>query len=78
MFLYPTEAERDAAAARLTAANIESRPVWKPMHLQPVFKRCRAYGGAVSEDFFRRGICLPSGAGLTRRQLDVIAHALIP
>ena len=78
VFLYPTEAERDAAAARLTAANIESRPVWKPMHLQPVFKRCRAYGGAVSEDFFRRGICLPSGAGLTRRQLDIIAHALIP
>ena len=78
VFLYPTEAERDAAAARLTAANIESRPVWKPMHLQPVFKRCRAYGGAVSEDFFRRGICLPSGAGLTKRQLDVIAHALIP
>ena len=37
VFLYPDTAARDAAAARLTAANIESRPVWKPMHLQPVY-----------------------------------------
>jgi dTDP-4-amino-4,6-dideoxygalactose transaminase len=53
----------------LEAENIESRPVWKPMHLQPVFKRCRARGGAVSEDLFQRGICLPSGSALTDDQI---------
>ncbi|MGN0847442.1 MAG: DegT/DnrJ/EryC1/StrS family aminotransferase [Kiritimatiellia bacterium] len=77
VFLFPTEAARDDAAARLAAANIESRPVWKPLHLQPIFRACRVYGGAVAEDLFRRGLCLPSGAGLTRRQLDAIARALV-
>lgn len=46
--------------------NIESRPVWKPMHLQPVFKDCQVVGGSVSEDLFRRGLCLPSGSCLTK------------
>jgi dTDP-4-amino-4,6-dideoxygalactose transaminase len=49
----------------LEAENIESRPVWKPMHLQPVFSGCRVRGGSVSEDLFRRGMCLPSGSSLT-------------
>ena len=77
VFIFPSEGARDAAAAALSAANIESRPVWKPLHLQPVFRRCRVYGGDVSEDLFRRGLCLPSGAGLTRRQLASIAEALV-
>ena len=77
VFIFPSEDARDRAAARLAAANIESRPVWKPMHLQPVFQSCRAYGGAVSEDLFRRGLCLPSGAGLTPRQLARIAQVLL-
>ena len=77
VFIFPSEAARDAASARLTAANIESRPVWKPLHLQPVFKKCRVYGSAVAEDLFRRGLCLPSGAGLTRGQLTRIADALV-
>ncbi len=45
--------------------NIECRPVWKPMHLQPVFADCRIVGGAVAEDLFHRGLCLPSGTSLT-------------
>ena len=45
--------------------NIESRPLWKPMHLQPVFKDCEFYGGTVAEDLFERGLCLPSGSNLT-------------
>ena len=45
VFLFPTEEERDALAARLAEADIETRPVWKPMHLQPVFQGCRVYGG---------------------------------
>jgi dTDP-4-amino-4,6-dideoxygalactose transaminase len=77
VFLFPSEPLRDKAAARLAAANIECRPVWKPLHLQPVFAGCRVQGGAVAEDFFRRGLCLPSGAGLTRAELARIARAIV-
>ncbi len=45
--------------------NIESRPLWKPMHLQPVFAGAQAVGGAVSEEMFRTGLCLPSGTAMT-------------
>ena len=76
VFLFPSETIRDRMAARLDAASIECRPVWKPLHLQPVFAGCRAYGGEVAEDLFRRGLCLPSGAGLTRADLARIAEAI--
>lgn len=56
----------------LEAANIESRPVWKPMHLQPVFATARRVGGAVAERLFARGLCLPSGSALTTRDIDRI------
>jgi dTDP-4-amino-4,6-dideoxygalactose transaminase len=49
----------------LLAENIESRPVWKPLHLQPVFKTAQYFGGHVSEKLFRDGLCLPSGSNLT-------------
>ena len=49
----------------LDAANIESRPVWKPMHLQPLYAGCACFGGEVAEDLFRRGICLPSSSSLS-------------
>ena len=49
----------------LEAENIESRPVWKPMHLQPVFAGHKSVGGAVSESIFARGLCLPSGTDMT-------------
>lgn len=45
--------------------NIETRPLWKPMHLQPVFKDCPYYGENVAEDLFNRGLCLPSGSNIT-------------
>lgn len=45
--------------------NIESRPLWKPMHLQPIFKDCTYYGTTVSENLFENGLCLPSGSNLT-------------
>ena len=45
--------------------NIESRPLWKPMHLQPVFSDCPAYTNGVSEKLFENGLCLPSGSNLT-------------
>ena len=60
-----TDVTRDAILAALTKEEIEIRPVWKPMHLQPVFEGCEHVGGAVSEDLFDRGFCLPSSSSLT-------------
>lgn len=54
----------------LEAANIESRPIWKPLHLQPVFSGCPAYGGRLSQHLFERGLCLPSGSGLQPADQD--------
>jgi dTDP-4-amino-4,6-dideoxygalactose transaminase len=48
----------------LETHNIEARPVWKPMHLQPAYRDCHVIGGAVAEDLFCRGLCLPSGSTL--------------
>jgi dTDP-4-amino-4,6-dideoxygalactose transaminase len=58
-------AEREALLDHLALADIEARPLWKPMHLQPVFRGLRVIGGAVAEDLFARGLCLPSGSSLT-------------
>lgn len=64
--------------AAFAAQNIETRPLWKPMHLQPVFKDCPYYGETVAEDLFNRGLCLPSGSNLTnddkKRINDVISN----
>ncbi len=57
----------------LEAENIEARPVWKPMHLQPVFSECRVRGGGVAETIFAEGLCLPSGTKLTVEQQERIA-----
>jgi pyridoxal phosphate-dependent aminotransferase EpsN len=56
--------------------NIESRPLWKPMHLQPVFQSCRVRGGKVTEDLFARGLCLPSGSGMTDDDLHRVAEVI--
>ena len=60
----------------LSAEDIESRPVWKPMHLQPVYRDAPMIGGAVSAALFERGLCLPSGSALTdadqRRVVDTL------
>ena len=70
-------ADRNAILEALAAENIEARPVWKPMHLQPVFEGCEAIGGSVAETLFDEGICLPSGSNLTttdrQRVVDVVA-----
>lgn len=60
----------------LDAANIESRPVWKPLHLQPVFAGCECRGGAVAEDLFNRGLCLPSGSAMTDDDLDRVIRVI--
>lgn len=63
-------ADRESIRRALEAENIEARPVWKPMHLQPVFAHCDRFGGEVSEDLFNRGLCLPSGSNLTEADLE--------
>ena len=75
--LCASEAARDRLIRAFDLDDIESRPVWKPLHLQPVFRGVKCYGGAVAEDLFRRGICLPSGAGLTRAQLERIRRVVL-
>lgn len=59
----------------LEEVNIESRPLWKPMHLQPIFETCPYYGGTVSQDLFENGLCLPSGSNLTTADRDRIRDA---
>jgi pyridoxal phosphate-dependent aminotransferase EpsN len=69
-------ATREDIRLALEKENIESRPLWKPMHLQPVFSGCRTRGGAVSEELFEKGLCLPSGTALRDADLERIAGVI--
>jgi dTDP-4-amino-4,6-dideoxygalactose transaminase len=60
----------------LDAENIESRSIWKPMHLQPVNAHCRIRGGRVAEELFERGLCLPSGTAMTDEDLARVISAI--
>ena len=68
--------DREAIRLALEAENIEARPVWKPMHLQSVFKDCEVVGGAVAAEFFDRGLCLPSGSNLTEADLERVCEVV--
>ncbi len=72
------EPNRNVEALRLAldAANIESRPLWKPMHKQPVYKNSPAYTNGVSEDLFHKGLCLPSGPWVTDEQVQYIIEKI--
>lgn len=63
--------------AALERENIESRPLWKPMHLQPVFRSATVYGGDVSKKLFAAGLCLPSGAGMSQADMDRINSIIV-
>lgn len=65
-----------AVCAAMADARIEARPMWKPMHLQPVFAGARRVGGNCAERIFSRGLCLPSGSGLLPEQLESVAGRL--
>ena len=67
---------REKIRIALEKENIESRPLWKPMHLQPVFEEFPAYVDGTSADLFDRGLCLPSGSNLTREDLDTVAAVI--
>jgi dTDP-4-amino-4,6-dideoxygalactose transaminase len=61
---------REAVRLALEKENIESRPLWKPMHLQPVFEQAPYYGDGISEKLFEQGLCLPSGSNLGKSDLE--------
>ena len=67
---------REDLRLALLEENIESRPLWKPMHLQPVFSNSPFYGTTVAEDLFESGLCLPSGSNLTKEEIARIERAL--
>jgi dTDP-4-amino-4,6-dideoxygalactose transaminase len=69
-------ADREEVRLALEAVEAEARPVWKPMHLQPVFARFPRAGGTVAEDLFTRGLCLPSGSNLSEADLERVAGAV--
>jgi dTDP-4-amino-4,6-dideoxygalactose transaminase len=69
-------ASREDVRLALERENIEARPTWKPMHMQPVFSECRAVGGAVSARIFERGLCLPSGSSLTDADLARVSNVI--
>lgn len=68
---------RETVRLAFEAENIETRPLWKPMHLQPIFEKYPYYGGQIAENLFENGLCLPSGSNLTvaeRRRIAEVIH----
>lgn len=78
-----TEFGANAASVRLAleSQNIDARPVWKPMHQQPVFTHAESIGGHVADDLFAQGLCLPSGSAMTAQEqdrvIDAVRHACL-
>jgi len=64
--------KREQIRTELDKLNIESRPLWKPMHLQPVFSTAKSYVNGVSEKLFEEGLCLPSGSNMTNEQQNLV------
>jgi pyridoxal phosphate-dependent aminotransferase EpsN len=80
--LFGDEAEegfalREAVRLALASEDIEARPIWKPMHLQPLYSGAECVGGGVGEDLFARGLCLPSGTALSSSDLDRICEIIL-
>lgn len=68
--------DREGLRLHMDSLNIETRPLWKPMHMQPVFADAPYYGGYVAENLFENGLCLPSGSNLTAAEKERIAAAI--
>ena len=66
----------EAMRVALDKANIESRPLWKPMHLQPVYKNVPSYVNGVSESLFKTGLCLPSGPCVSEEDAKYIVEQM--
>jgi dTDP-4-amino-4,6-dideoxygalactose transaminase len=76
--IEPDEAglSREGVRRELEAANVEARPVWKPMHLQPVFAQFAVFGGSVSKRLFDNGLCLPSGSAMTEGEREKVIELM--
>jgi dTDP-4-amino-4,6-dideoxygalactose transaminase len=68
---------RETLRLAFEAENIESRPLWKPMHLQPIFSSYPYYGGTIAEELFKNGLCLPSGSNLTDTDRERIGAVIV-
>jgi dTDP-4-amino-4,6-dideoxygalactose transaminase len=71
-----TGTDRESVRLRMETENIETRPLWKPMHLQPVFSGYPAYVNGVSENLFDKGLCLPSGSNMTDEDRERVVESL--
>jgi dTDP-4-amino-4,6-dideoxygalactose transaminase len=74
--ITPSKVIREEIRLNLNELNIETRPLWKPMHQQPIFKDAPQYLNGVSDDLFEKGICLPSGSNLTDDDLNRVSSAI--
>lgn len=74
--LTPSFEVREKIRLALLEENIESRPLWKPMHLQPVFSDCESFKDGTSENLFQRGLCLPSGSNLEKKDLHRVVDKI--
>lgn len=76
VFDRKTGIEPEKVRLELEKENIESRPLWKPMHLQPVFSSAKSFVNGTSEDLFNRGLCLPSGTAMNEHDMDRVIEIL--
>lgn len=69
--------DREHLRLGLEAVNIEARPLWKPMHMQPLFEGCERVGGQVGVELFEQGLCLPSGSNMTQDQIERVIERVL-
>ena len=74
--LHTNGITRDDIRLALEKENIESRPLWKPMHMQPIFEHYPYYGTNVSEKLFDQGLCLPSGSNLSTSEHQLVINII--
>lgn len=75
--LFTDYSTREKVRLHLESKNIESRPLWKPMHIQPVFKACKNFDKGVAEALFNRGLCLPSDTKMTTDQQNFVIDSIL-
>ena len=76
LFSKDSTIDKNQIRLHLEKKNIESRPLWKPMHLQPIFNDCKFFGGKISEKLFDRGLCLPSGTSMKEEDLYRVVNSI--
>jgi dTDP-4-amino-4,6-dideoxygalactose transaminase len=73
----PNDLTREDLRLSFERDNIESRPLWKPMHLQPIFKDAPFYGDGTSENLFEKGLCLPSATNMSEDDWERITEKIV-